>query len=164
MLAFSNARAVEVSRGEEVLAFDPNAITELSMKTDKLRLVAHRGKPGQAFLIAVFTPSGLETCTGGDGFALVLTALRSLRVQRNLSVEETRRLQEGNLHSIRISLVANDDIAIDEWTFFLPEAKDGPVIGQSERMDVATELSLERQPFMLLEKGCRGLGAVRRKP
>jgi hypothetical protein len=146
------------------LAFDPRAITEVSMSAKDLRLVAHRWTSnGEPFLIAVFTPSGLDTCAGGVGLARVLGGFQSLRTIRILSAEETQRLQSGSGELVHIRFVADKDIEIDGWTFYLPAHPADKVIGQSERMERAAELSIGTRPFLLLKEACRGLGAARNR-
>jgi hypothetical protein len=148
-------------QGEEVLAFDPNAVVEISVKAGGIRLLAHRWKSkGSPFSIAVFTPAGVSTCTAGEGFLRALAGLRSIKTGQILSLKDTRRLQENDGHRVRIRLVIDSDIEIEEWTFYLPEGRGSHVVGQSEQMERAAELSIGLEPFLLLQQGCRALGAT----
>jgi hypothetical protein len=151
-------------QGEEVLAFDPHAITELSMSTKDLRLVAHRWRSnGQPFLIAVFTPNGLDTCAGGVGLVRALGGFQSLRTVRTLSAGETHQLQNGSSELVHLRFIADKDIEVDGWTFYLPAHPGDKVIGQSEHMERAAELSVGTEPFLLLKQGCRALGEAQHR-
>jgi hypothetical protein len=148
-------------QGEEVLAFDPSTVVELSVKAEGVRLLAHRWKSkGPPFRIAVFTPAGVSTCTAGHGLSRALAGLRSIKTGQELSLEDTKRLQENAGHRVRIRFVIDSDIEIEEWTFYLPDHPGSRVVGQSEQMERAAELNIGPEPFLLLEQGCRTLGAI----
>jgi hypothetical protein len=157
---FSDIKAAEMpgQQREEILAFDPHAITELSAEAIGLRLIAHRWDLESPFYIAVFTRTGINTCMGGHGFVQVLRSLQSLRIVRMLSDVETRQLQDGTSLAIRLRFVATTEIDLGEWTFYLPRQVDAPIAVQSEHMKSAAELPIGRQPFASLNQGCHTLG------
>jgi hypothetical protein len=147
--------------GEEVLAFDPLALTELSVQASGLRLIAHRWGLDSPFYIAAFTHSGVSTCKGGDGLMQVLRSLHSLRVVRVLSEVETRKLQEASSRTIRLRLTAANDIDVGEWAFYIATFGERVVV-QSEHMDYATEVQIGPEAIGIIRQGCRKLGNVTR--
>jgi hypothetical protein len=157
---YSDACADEVPRqqGEEILAFDPQAITELSVQANGLRLIAHRWDARGPFYIGMFTRGGIDTCIGGDGLMQVLRSLQSLQIVRMLSDVETRQLRDGTSLSIRLRFVATTEIDLGEWTFYLPPQIGSRIAVQSEHMERAAELPIRRRPFISLKQGCHALG------
>jgi hypothetical protein len=144
--------------GEELLAFDPDTITELSVQADGLRLIAHRWDLESPFHIGIFTRTGIASCVGGGGFMQVLRALRSLQAVRMLSDFETRQLHDRSASAIRLRFIATTEIDLGDWTFYLPAQTGRPIAVQSENMGRAAELPIGRQPFVLLSEGCHALG------
>jgi L,D-transpeptidase catalytic domain len=145
-------------QGEELLAFDPHTITELSAQAIGLRLIAHRWNLRSPFYIGAFTRAGIDTCMGGGGLMRVLSSLQSLRTVRILSDVETRQLQDGVSLAVRLHFVAATEIDFGEWTFYLPHPVGARIAVQSEHMERAAELSIGREPFELLKQGCHALG------
>jgi hypothetical protein len=159
---YACAAEAPMRQGDEVLAYDPQAVIEISAEARGLRLIAHRWDLATPFNIAVFTPSGVATCKGGAGLMQVLGSLHSLHLGRIMSDAETRGLQE-NARAVRLRFVLAEDIDLAEWTFYFP-ISGGHIALQSEHMDHAAETSLRLEPFKVLEGGCRTLGLVPSSP
>jgi hypothetical protein len=160
------ADTVSIPRpGEELLAFDPQMITDLSAAAERWRLVAHRWHTGsELFRIAEFKaePPSIRTCIAGRGFTRVLDGLHSLRVVRTLSADETTRVRDGVRYTIRLQLTAANSVEIGPWIFFLPEHPKTSVLAQSDEFPSLVELALKRQVFDLLSEGCSGIGTAPR--
>ena len=138
-------------------------ITELSVKANGLRLIAHRWDVRSPFYISAFTRDGVATCIGGDGLSQALHSLQSLQNVRNLSDAETHELQNGIYQVMRIRFVVASDIDVGEWTFYIPSQTTARITVQSEQMKRAAELQITRQTFLSLQQGCRTLGRPLRR-
>ena len=62
---YACAAEAPMRQGDEVLAYDPQAVIEVSAEAHGLRLIAHRWDLATPFDIAVFAPSGVATCKKG---------------------------------------------------------------------------------------------------
>jgi hypothetical protein len=125
-------------------------------------LLAHRWEPRDRFtLIFLEQPQGRPaTCLGGQGFAVVLSHLASLKVRRTLSAREAQDLVGKKPFGAWAEVVIRDQTALAPF-----QARLMPVAGEIDeafvQFDGATYVvGLPDQVFHLISGGCKTLAGT----
>ena len=151
--------ATEAPASEELIAFEPDTITEFTLLSDRMHLIAHRKASAHGPFDLTVTKDGRTTsCRSGPGFDRALDGLHVIAAKRRLGEAEALQMR-GSRRALRLSLTAMGTIPLDEVTVYLPAETGGPLIGRTAHMDGDAELDLKPGVFALLEQGCAALGS-----
>jgi hypothetical protein len=145
--------------GTEVFAVDPGKVIEVTFRSAGMLLLAHRWEArGRFTLIFLEQPQGQPaTCLAGQGFAVVLNHLTSLKVRRTLSAREAQELMGKEPLGAWAEMVIRDRTALAPF-----RARLMPVAGRIDEafvhFDGATYVvDLPDQVFHLIAGGCKTL-------
>jgi hypothetical protein len=112
-----SAVAQTLSPGAEVFAVDPAKVIEITYRSPKMMLIAHRWQTRDRFtLIFLDQPhSKPVTCLAGQGFDLVLNQLTSLKLRRALNAREAKEILKKNPVNLWAEVVVRDNTAMEPF-------------------------------------------------
>jgi hypothetical protein len=158
----ANAGSQPLKVGTEVFAVDPGRVIEVTFRSTGTLLLAHRWEPGEQFTLIFLEQSQgpPATCRGGQGFAVVLNHLTSLKVRRTLTAGEAQELLGKKPVSAWAEVVIRDQTALAPF-----RARLMPVPGRLDEtfvhFDGATYVvGLPHQVFHLISGGCKALAGA----
>ncbi|MDR6873579.1 hypothetical protein J2Y55_004606 [Bosea sp. BE125] len=148
--------AKSAERREEILAFDPAAVTEIKMSRDGLHIVASRLPGSKSFKITQKKENKITTCKSNGDFYRIISSISTFWSLRPLSEIEASIANKASRIDIDIEFGPEMNTGI--WQFYLSKQK-FPVVGRSENSGKSYELDLPAISLERLSQGCRTKGA-----
>ena len=156
------AGAQSLQVGTEVFAVDPGKVIEVTYRSPRIMLIAHRWNTRDRFTLIFLDQQHRKPaiCLAGKGFDVVLHQLTSLKLHRALTAKEAKELFRRNPISSWAEVVIRDNTALEPFRALVM-----PVVGGSEEAFVHFDgstyvVGFAHQVFQLISGGCRLLAAT----
>ncbi|MFA4904565.1 MAG: hypothetical protein WC600_17660 [Desulfobaccales bacterium] len=153
--------AQTLSPGAEVFAVDPAKVIEVTYRSSKMMLIAHRWQTRDRFTLIILDKQNRKpvTCLAGPGFDVVLNQLTSLKLRRALNAKEAKELLQKNPVSLWTEVVVRDYTAVEPFRALLMPVPDVPNEAFVHFNGVTYVVDFADQVSQLISSGCKLLAA-----
>jgi hypothetical protein len=151
------AGAQALSPGAEVFAVDPAKVIEITYRSPKMMLLAHRWQTRDKFTLIILDQQHSKpvTCLAGQGFDDVLNQLTSLKLRRALNAKEAKQLLQKNPASLWAEVVVRDDTAVEPFRALLMPVPGAPNEAFVHFNGVTYVVDFADQVSKLISSGCK---------
>jgi len=155
------AGAQALSVGAEVFAVDPAKVIEITYRSPKMMLIAHRWQSRDRFTLIILDKQNSKPVTGlaGQGFDVVLNQLTSLKLRRALNAKEAKELLQKNPVSLWAEVVVRDHSAVEPFRALVMPVPGVPDEAFVHFNGVTYVVDFAGQVFQHISSGCKLLAA-----
>lgn len=155
------AGAQTLSPGAEVFAVDPAKVIEVTYRSPKMMLIAHRWQTRDRFTLIFLDQQHKKpvTCLAGPSFDDVLKQLTSLKLRRTFNAKETKELLQKNPVGVWAEVVVRDYTAVEPFRALVMPVAGVPDEAFVHFNGVTYVVDFADRVFQLISSGCKLLAA-----
>jgi hypothetical protein len=151
-----SAGAQTLSPGAEVFAVDPAKVIEVTYRSPKMMLIAHRWQTRDRFTLIFLDQQHSKpvTCLAGPGFDIVLDQVTSLKLRRALNAREAKEILKKNPLNLWAEVVVRDNTAVEPFRALLMPVPGVPNEAFVHFNSVTYVVDFADQVSKLISNGC----------